>query len=138
MKKIKDRHSFVNGTIFSVIGIVLLCVYFIVSRRTFLVAGAFSLLFAASLIVKAFYSKGIVEEAGESADERDLFLTMRCSKTTIRILNYLCYAACIISLILYGIFKSPLLLAVAGTACAFIIVMFIVFLCANLYYEKRL
>ena len=53
------------------------------------------------------------------------------------ITSYLLYGACMLALVLYGIYKYTVFITVAVTLCGALLAMLAVFLGANLWFERR-
>ena len=85
----------------------------------------------------AFSPKNMEEEIGIKADERALFIATKSGHMALRILNGLLFAGAILALLGYGFTRETLWMTVALTLCAVVIVMFLVLLAVNCYYEKK-
>ena len=85
----------------------------------------------------AFSPKNIEEEIGIKADERALFIATKSGHMALRILNGLLFAGAILALLGYGFTRENQWMTVALTLCAVVIVMFLVLLAVNCYYEKK-
>lgn len=138
MKRIKSEKNFVYGVISSVFSVMCLIILLIKLEWRFLAAGILLLALSAVNFKKAFSRSGITEELSESADERDIYIIMKSSRSTLKILNYSLYAACLVSLMLYGLLKSQIYIAVAITLCAVIAALFLIMLFVNIYYDKQM
>ena len=85
----------------------------------------------------AFSPKNMEEEIGIKADERALFIATKSGHMALRILNGLLFAGAILALLGYGFTRENQWMTVALTLCAVVIVMFLVLLAVNCYYEKK-
>lgn len=101
----------------------------------FLIALLLSLVYAGISYYSAFSKDGAAPPMAE--DERDVFITLKTSWTTLWILSKLLFAGCVVTMGLYVALRSPICMAVLITLCVVSIVLFICLLCANLYYEKH-
>lgn len=135
--KIRNKRGFITGLLSAVLAIICIVSDLIYHEQRFLISGLLLILLSAMNFVRAFLQKGIQEELKENADERDIYLTMRSGHLAIQIINYTICASSFISLILYGLFKEPLFIAVAGTLCTVLVLIFITFLGVNIYLERH-
>ena len=85
----------------------------------------------------AFSRKSIEEEMGAKVDERALFIATQSGHATLRVLSGLLFAGAVLALVGYGFTKDALWMAVALTLCAVVILMFVILLAADRYYEKK-
>lgn len=85
----------------------------------------------------AFSPKNMEEEIGIKADERALFIATKSGHMALRILNGLLFAGAMLALLGYGFTRENQWMTVALTLCAVVIVMFLVLLAVNCYYEKK-
>ena len=139
MKHVKNKRAFATGIVGTIA--TLICIGLIMFQ-------GFQLRFVISLILliawsivsyfTAFTQKGATtEQAAESVDERDLYIAQRSGHMTLLISNYLLFGGCFLGLLLYGIFKNTVLLTVAVTLCGTLILMLIVLICTNIWFEKH-
>lgn len=138
MKRIRNKRNLMIGVIATILS--LLCfgvLIFVKTEKRFLTTGILLLAFAAWNYVLAFSSKGVLEEIQSKADERDYFIIMKSSHMALKILNYILCIGCFSSLIVYGAVRSSICIAVASTCCAVLIVLFVVILGSNVYYERH-
>lgn len=136
MKK-KSKRGIAAGILSFILAIVCAAVYFRYHELRFLIGSALLVVLAAMNFIRRFSGWDILEELEESADERDIYLAMRSSHISARILNYVLYTVFFINIVLYGVFKSTIFITVAGTLCVVLMLTFIVFLCVNHYLEKH-
>lgn len=85
----------------------------------------------------AFAPKGLVEEVQGEVDERALFIATKSGHRTIQIMNVLSFSAAILALLAYTFTRQAVWMAVGVTLCGVLVVMFVVLLGANCYYEKK-
>ncbi len=138
MKRVQNKRAFATGVITAAGALVCCGVMVIQGFQTRLVVSL--LLLAAWSAVSwsmAFTRKGMVEQPAASADERDRYIAQRSSHAALRISNYLLLGGCWIGLLLYGICKSAVFLTVAATLCGVLVIMFIAFICANVWFERH-
>ena len=138
MKKIKSEINFVYGVISGIFMIVCFTVMFIKFEWRFLSAGILLLALSAVNFKKAFSRSGMTEKLSENVDERDVYITMKSSRSTLKILNYVLYTACFAALILYGFFKLQIYITIALTLCAVLVSLFLIMLFVNIYYDKHI
>ena len=79
----------------------------------------------------------IPKELEDTADERDLYLTMRTSHVLLKITNYVLCTFTFLFLIAYSAWKASSFLIISMTLCAVTVFIFIAFLCINIYFEKN-
>lgn len=138
MKKIKNKRSFLVALIFATVAIVGLIVMLIKGLEWRLLAGILvALVWAILNFILSFIHKGVVEEMKDMTDERDRHIAMMSGQTALQILKYILYAGILISFILYIALQSTICLAVGITFCGILIVLFLILLITNLYYEKH-
>lgn len=138
MKRIKSKRNFATGVIATILSLVCFGILiFVETEKRFLMSGILLLAFAAWNYVIAFSNKGVLEEIERNSDERDYFIIMKSSHMAIKMLNYILCIGCFSSLIVYGAVRSDICMAVALTCCAVLIVLFLVVLGTNMYYEKH-
>lgn len=138
MKRIKNKRVFATGIISTIA--VLICIGIIMLQ-------GFQPRFVISLIIliawsivsyfTAFTQKGVAEQAVEYADERDQHIAQCSSHKTLLISNYFLFGGCFFGLLLYGIFKNSVFLTVAVTLCGTLVMMLIILICTNIWFEKH-
>lgn len=136
--KIKNRRQFILGILFVIIAF--LCFGVIIIDHfeiRFLISGILSILLASYNFIYALLQKGVIEEITSETDERDIYLAMKSAHATIKITNYLLYAGCLISLILYNIYKVTVFMTLGITFSVIILALLIISLIVNRYYEKN-
>lgn len=135
--KVKNKRGLIVAIITTILFVVCLTVYINSSEARFAVSSVLLLILSITNFIKAFSKKGILEELAENADERDLYLVTKTSHYTIKIMTYVLCCLTFILLLLYGVYKYQSFITIACTLCAILILMFIVYLCINIYLEKR-
>lgn len=135
--KVKNRRALVVAIITTVLLAVCLTVYINNPEVRFAVSSVLLLVWSIVNFIRAFSKKGILEEISENADERDLYLVAKTSHLTIKIMTYILCGLTFMLLLMYGAYKYQSFIIVAGTLCAVLVLMFIVYLCVNIYLEKH-
>lgn len=135
--KIKNRRGFAAGIITFLLGMASIIFYVISKEQRFFISSILLIVFSLTNLYNAFTKKGILEELEDTADERDLYLTMRTSHVLLKITNYVLYTFTFLFLIAYSAWKASSLLIISMTLCAVTVFIFIAFLCINIYYEKN-
>ena len=110
---------------------------FVKNGERFLVASVILEVFAVVNYMFAFANKGVLEELEGNADERDYFNVLKSSHMVLKILNYVLCTGCFVSIIIYAAIRSTICIAVAFTFCAVLVMLFVIMLCTNMYYEKH-
>lgn len=138
MKRIQNKRAFATGIITAVGALICFGVIIIQGVQARLTISALILTaWSAVSWFTALERRGMAEQAAAYADERDRYIVRRSSHAVLLISNYLLFGGCFIALLLYGIFKNILFLAVAATLCGVLIEMFIALVCANIWFEKH-
>lgn len=132
--KIKNKHAWIVGIMASVLAIICVIAYINYYEQKFLISSFLLMTLSAVNFIKAFSKKGILEEIVENADERDLYLAM---KTSHLVMKTIICSLTFIFLILYVIWKNPYFIVIAGTLCSVLVLIFIIYLIANIYLEKH-
>lgn len=135
--KIKNRRGFAAGIITFLLGMASIIFYVISKEQRFFISSILLIVFSLTNFNYAFTKKGILEELEDTADERDLYLTMRTSHVLLKITNYVLCTFTFLFLIAYSAWKASSLLIISMTLCAVTVFIFIAFLCINIYYEKN-
>lgn len=135
--KIKNRRGFAAGIITFLLGMASIIFYVISKEQRFFISSILLIVFSLTNFNYAFTKKGILEELEVTADERDLYLTMRTSHVLLKITNYVLCTFTFLFLIAYSAWKASSLLIISMTLCAVTVFIFIAFLCINIYYEKN-
>lgn len=137
MKRVKSRRQMAAGIIALVLALLCFAMLLAGYQARFLAAGVLALAWSAVSFSLAFSQKGAAEKIAAQADERDIYLAMKSGHTALRVLAYALWGGCLASLVLYGGLRLPVLLHIAVTLCAVQILLFLITLGANLYWEKR-
>ena len=138
MKNVKNKRHFALGLITSVIAVACFALFVLQGQSVrFVITGVISAALAAISFSYAYSKRGVVEEIQKCMDERDLYIAMKSCQTTIQILNYILLGGCFLALVLYGTLRLSMLLVIAVTLCCVLILMFLVTLLVNHYYENR-
>ena len=103
----------------------------------FLLSAGLALVWGLVQLYEAFHTKGAAELAAALVDERDHYLAAKSSQRALRIFSCLLLAACFAVLFSYGLWKRPELLGALAALCAAAVVLFVLLLGVNIYYEKR-
>ena len=88
-------------------------------------------------VYDAFHKKPIEERVADQADERDLYLAMKASRTAMSVFNKCLFIASALCFWMYSVYHLEFLLPVAVTLSGAVLFLFLLLLCVNLYYEKR-
>lgn len=135
--KIYNKGKFTSALIATILTIACLIAYFITNHMRFIIAFPLALIYAGFEYYSAFSKSSLLSELEQNIDERDIFITMKTSRTTILILSKLLFCACLISIILYAMFHSSIYIIIMITLCIVICTLFVVMLFTNIYYEKH-
>lgn len=138
MKKIKSKKNFVYGVVSSIFAVACLISISAGFKWRSFAAGIILLVLSAVNYKVAFSHRGIIEETAENTDERDIYIIMKSSRSTIKIFNYVLYTACFVSLILYGFLKSRIYIVTALVLCAVLAALFLIMLFVNIYYDRHI
>lgn len=137
-KRVKSWGNFVVGCVTAVASVALVAIYFLLERDIRLLAAAFiTAVWAVGDLYDAFHKRPIEERLAEQADERDVFLAMKSSRTAMNVFNKTLVFASVVLFWVYAKFDVLFLLPVAVTLCGVELFLFVLLLCVNLYYEKR-
>lgn len=136
--KIYNKRGFFSGLICLTVGLAGLAILPFKEFQLRLWLGVlFLLAMAAYQLPRSLSKTKSKEDMLAPGDERDRYLAMRSGHTTVTIMNHLLFAAVCGALILYGLLREPVLLAVGMTLWAVLLVMFFIMLGVNIYYERR-
>lgn len=135
--RIKNRRGFAAGIITFLLGMASIIFYVISKEQRFFISSILLIVFSLTNLNNAFTKKGILEELEDTADERDLYLTMRTSHVLLKITNYVLCTFTFLFLIAYSAWKASSFLIISMTLCAVTVFIFIAFLCINIYFEKN-
>lgn len=136
--KLTNKRSLALAALSLVLLAASLAAYFLQGREIrFLLSAGLALVWGLVQLYEAFHTKGAAELAAALADERDHYLAAKSSQRALRIFNCLLLAACFALLFSYGLWKRPELLGALAALCAAAVVLFVLLLGVNIYYEKR-
>lgn len=135
--KIKNKRGFAAAMATMILIIVCLIVYMNNSEVKFGVSSILLFVWSVINFIRAFSKKSSIEELAENADERDLYIVTKTSHLTIRIMIYVLSCSIFISAALYIVYNSQSYIIIACTLCTVLTVMFMTFLCSNIYFEKH-
>ncbi len=136
--KLTNKRSLALAVLSLVLLAASLAVYFLQGREIrFLLSAGLALVWGLVQLYEAFHTKGAAELAAALADERDHYLAAKSSQRALRIFSCLLLAACFALLFSYGLWKRPELLGALAALCAAAVVLFVLLLGVNIYYEKR-
>ncbi len=136
--KLTNKRSLALAALSLVLLAASLAAYFLQGREIrFLLSAGLALVWGLVQLYEAFHTKGAAELAAALADERDHYLAAKSSQRALRIFSCLLLAACFALLFSYGLWKRPELLGALAALCAAAVVLFVLLLGVNIYYEKR-
>lgn len=136
MRKVKIRNlNYLKNIIFGII--LLASSIYVMEQNNFQLKYLIAIIIASSMIianlVRAMGKKDTISEV----DERDIYNTMRSSKQALKIINFILFVLIEILLVLYTFTKTYLYLIMSITLTSLVVLMFLVILFCNLYYEKH-
>lgn len=143
MKKIENKFNFFLACLMAAVAVACLAVYFLAAvwgkgKDPALLAAAFVVaVWAVTDFYDAFHKKPIEERVAGQADERDVYLAMKSSRTAMMIFNKCLILASVAAFWGYAKLDAAFLLPVAVTLAAAVLFLFLLLLGVNLYYEKR-
>ena len=143
MKKIENKFNFALACLMAAVAVACLVVYFLAAlwgkgKDPALLAAAFVVVVGAVTdFYDAFHKKPIEERVAGQADERDVYLAMKSSRTAMRIFNKCLILSSVAAFWGNARFDLAFLLPVAVTLAGAVLFLFLLLLCVNLYYEKR-
>ena len=136
--KIKNIRHFITGILCAILSSISLGVLIVNGFSIkYFVSAILLILFSLISFIYSFSAKGLREEIGESIDERDSYVTMKSGHKTLQIANWLFYSIVMILILLYGFTKFFVFLISAMTLCAAIVILFILMIIVNCYYERH-
>lgn len=137
-KKVRNVHDLIVGSAMVVVGLVALGAFFFKAQEFRLLVTAFiAFVWAIVDFYDAFHGSPIEERVAGEADERDVYIAMKSSRTAMNIFNKALFIASVLCFWIYARCDVAWLLPVAATLCVAVLVLFVLLLCVNLYYEKR-
>ena len=136
--KVRNAHSLVIGSLMAILCLVCLGAYFFKDQDgRLLAAGFIVLVWAMTELYQAFHKGPIEERVSGQADERDIYLAMKSSRTALGIFNKVLLLVSIVSFWVYSRFDVEFLLPMAVTLCGVELFLFLLLLGVNVYYEKQ-
>ncbi len=136
--KVRSPMNLVMGIFMAVMCLVCLVAYFFKDQDIRLLAAGFIVLvWAVTEFYEAFHKGPIEERVSGQADERDIYLAMKSSRTAMSIFNKVLLLVSIVSFWVYARLDVEFLLPIAVTLCGVELFLFLLLLCVNIYYEKR-
>ncbi len=136
--KIHNLKHFITAVACMVLSIILLCISFSRGFNLKFIVGALLLVMLAIIDFIFSLKKGGNEvKIASLADERDLFVAMKSGRKTLQISNWIFGGLTILCIIIYGIIKQKTFIIASMVFCLAILIMFLVLLIANIYYEKH-
>lgn len=138
MKRIKHPGNFLLACVMAVVCLICLgvCLFFRMDGEL-LAVGFITGVWAVTDFYEAFHKKPIEERVAEHADERDVYLAMKASRTAMGVFNKCLFIASALCFWMYSVYHLEFLLPVAVTLAGAVLFLFLLLLCVNLYYEKR-
>ena len=138
MKSIKHPGNFLLACVMAVVCLICLsvCLFFRMDGEL-LAVGFITGVWAVTDFYEAFHNKLIEERVAVHADERDVYLAMKASRTAMSVFNKCLFIASALCFWMYSVYHLEFLLPVAVTLCVAVLFLFLLLLCVNLYYEKR-
>lgn len=138
MKRVKSVGSFLLACTMGIVCLICL-VACILSRVDYelLAVGFITGVWAVTDFYDAFHKKPIEERVADQADERDLYLAMKASRTAMSVFNKCLFIVSALCFWMYSVYHLEFLLPVAVTLAGAVLFLFLLLLCVNLYYEKR-
>lgn len=138
MKRVKSKYSLILACVMAACTVLFWVVYcFRGQELRFLLSGFVTFAWGVVSVYDAFHKKPIEERVAEHADERDVYLAMKSSRTAMGIFNKVLFLASVLSLWGFAKFDLAFLLPVGVTLSGAVLFLFLLLLCVNLYYEKR-
>lgn len=138
MKRIKHPGNFLLACVMAVVCLICLgvCLFFRMDGEL-LAVGFITGVWAVTDFYEAFHKEPIEERVAEHADERDVYLAMKASRTAMGVFNKCLFIASALCFWMYSVYRLEFLLPVAVTLAGAVLFLFLLLLCVNLYYEKR-
>lgn len=138
MKRVKSKYSLILACVMAACTVLFWVVYcFRGQELRFLLSGFVTFAWGVVSVYDAFHKKPIEERVAGQADERDVYLAMKSSRTAMMIFNKSLFLASVLAFWVYARFGVAFLLPVAVTLAAAVLFLFLLLLGVNLYYEKR-
>lgn len=136
MRKVKSRNlNYLKNIIFGII--LLVSSIYVMEQNNFQLKYLSAIIIASSMIIANLVRAMGKEDTISEVDERDIYNTMRSSKQALKIINFILFVLIEILLVLYTFTKTYLYLIMSITLTSLVVLMFLVILFCNLYYEKH-
>lgn len=135
--KIKHQKYFVTAIIMEIIAIVCLITFLYNQETRYILAFLLTFIYGIISFYNSLNKKGSIEIASKYMDERDVLLTMKTDKTTLRILNYILLIGSLVSIVLYSLYPSVIYITLMITFTAIMFIQLAILLFVNIYYEKH-
>lgn len=135
--KIKHQKYFVTAIIMEIIAIVCLITFLYNQETRYILAFLLTFIYGIISFYNSLNKKGSIEIASRNMDERDVLLTMKTDKTTLRILNYILLIGSLVSIVLYSLYPSVIYITLMITFTAIMFIQLAILLFVNIYYEKH-
>lgn len=135
--KIKHQKYFVTAMIMEIIAIICLITFLYNQETRYILAFLLTFIYGIISFYNSLNKKESIEIASRNMDERDVLLTMKTDKTTLRILNYILLARSLVSIVLYSLYPSVIYITLMITFTAIMFIQLAILLFVNIYYEKH-
>jgi hypothetical protein len=136
MRKVKIRNvNYLKNIIFGMI--LLASSIYVMVQNNFQLKYLIAIIIASSMIIANLVRAMGKEDTISEVDERDLYNTMKSSKQALKIINFILFVLIEILLVFYTFTKTYLYLIMSITLTSLVVLMFLVILFCNLYYEKH-
>lgn len=135
--KIRNRKGFYLGLMTLFLAITCMIIYFIYDSNRYIISTFILLAISIVNFTSAFSKKGILEELTEQNDERDLYLVMKSSHLSCKIMNYTICTLTFLFILLYAVSKDMYFMIIVITLGSILLLMGAVFLGVNIYLEKH-
>lgn len=135
--KIKNQKYFITAIIMEIIAIICLITFLYNQETRYILAFLLTFIYGIISFYNSLNKKGSIEIASRNMDERDVLLTMKTDKTTLRILNYILLAGSLVSIVLYSLYPSVIYITLMITFTAIMFIQLVILLFVNIHYEKH-
>lgn len=136
--KLYHKRNFLLALLGTAAALACLSFYFVNRQELrLLICGGWFFVFACVNYNSAFSPKAAFDDLALDADERDKLIAMKTSQMTIRIVSQILLVACLVSVVIYPFFRNPVCIAATVILCVVSILLFVVTLFTNLYYETH-
>lgn len=135
--KIKNQKYLITAIIMEIIAIVCLITFLYHQETRYILAFLLTFIYGVISFYNSLNKKGSIEIASRNMDERDILLTMKTDKTTLRILNYILLIGSLVSIVFYSIYPSVIYITLIITFTAIMFIQLAILFFVNIYYEKH-